>query len=342
MKRNHAVLATIAVGMIALSGCSGDTESPPAEGGAAGDLDELIAAAQDEGQLTFYLTPPEATGQALSDAFFDEYGVEANFVRLTGAELATRYSSEAQAGAPVADLVMPSYDSFIDEGLQEGWFVPLVDADIPDFAEYPTEALIDDGQTAVVQYAPSVLSWNTEELGDVTPPESFDQLADSEYAGQVLLTDPSSSQAYLQFWTLMMEEYGIETVQAIADNQVRLYNSVVPMTESLVAGEGVVTGPNVGGVVSGAMAQGAPIDFSIPEVTTGPEIVLAVSEDAVSPNAARLFAHFVMSEEGAEIINNTEGVFSAYQSADLPAGYVRVDRDEALGNEEEILSAFGL
>ena len=344
MKRKLAVIAALAVASLTFAGCAGESAAPEPDGtdAATGGLEELVAAAQEEGQLTFYLTPPEATAQALADAFFDEYGIEANFVRLTGAELATRYSSEAEAGAPVADLVMPSYDSFIDTGLEDGWFVPLNEAGIPDFDAFPADALIDGGKTAVVQYAPSALSWNTDQLGDTPVPESFEDLADPDYAGKVLLTDPSSSQAYLQFWTLMIDEYGIDTVEAIAGNKVRLYNSVVPMTESLVAGEGSVTGPNVGAVVNGAKSQGAPIDFQIPDVTTGPEIVLAISENAASPNAARLFAHFLLSEEGAEIINPGDGVFSAYETADLPPGYVRVDRDEALANQEQILSAFGL
>ena len=335
-----ASLAALAAGSLLLAGCTGAAEEPTTPGaGGDSELEELIAAAQDEGVLTFYQTPAEPIAQAAADAFADKYDIEVNFVRLTGGELATRYTAEADAGAPVADLVIPSYDAFIDEGLADGTFVPLTEAGIPGLDEFPEAGLLDGGATAIVTYNPSALSWNTEALGDAPIPETFEDLADPAYAGKLLLADPSSSQAYLQFWTYMIDQYGEDTVQAIADNAVRLYPSVVPMTESLAAGEGSVTGPNVGLVVAGAAANGAPVEFAVPEVTTGPVIVIAISADAQSPNAARLFAHFVLSDEGQEIYSGDPGSFPA---SDLPDGFTIVDRDEALANRDLIFGIFGV
>lgn len=341
VRKLAAPIALAALTGLLLVGCTGadepDTGAPAAGGDAA--LEELIAAAQEEGTLTFYQTPAEPIAQAAADAFADKYDIDVNFVRLTGGELATRYSAEADAGAVVADLVIPSYDAFIDAGLENGTLIGLSDADIPGFEDFPEAGLIDGGKTAVVTYNPSALSWNTDALGDAPVPESFEDLADPAYAGKILLTDPSASQAYLQFWTLMLNEYGEDTVQAIVDNSVRLYPSVVPMTEALAAGEGAVTGPNVGLVVEGAKANGAPLDWSLPEVTTGPTIVMAISADAPSPNAARLFAHFVLSDEGQEIYSGDPGSFSA---SNLPEGFTIIDRDEALANQDTIFGIFGL
>jgi iron(III) transport system substrate-binding protein len=340
IRKLAAPFALLAAAGLVLAGCTATdepTEGPSAGGDAA--LEELIAAAQEEGTLTFYQTPAEPIAQAAADAFADLYDIEVNFVRLTGGELATRYSAEAEAGAVVADLVIPSYDAFIDSGLDDGILIGLDEADIPGYADFPEAGLIDGGKTAIVTYNPSALSWNTDALGDAPVPESFEDLADPAYEGKILLTDPSASQAYLQFWTLMLDTYGEETVQAIVDNSVRLYPSVVPMTEALAAGEGSVTGPNVGLVVEGAKANGAPLDWSLPEVTTGPVIVMAISADAPSPNAARLFAHFVLSEEGQAIYSGDPGSFSA---SNLPEGFTIVDRDDALANQEAIFQIFGL
>lgn len=343
MRRTFAGIALASAAALTLTACgsggsggSGDVDTGDPE------LDELVAAAQEEGSLVFYLTPPEETAQQLADAFFEKYDVEAEFVRMTGSELSARYSAEADAGAPAADLVMPSYDEFIDAGLEDGLLTGMDEADIPGYDEFPEEGKLADGAVPVVQFAPSALSWNPDALGDLPVPDSFDDLADPQYKGKVLLTDPSSSQAYIQFWTMVSDEYGIETVEAIADNAVRLYNSVVPMTEALGAGEGAVTGPNVGQVVEGAAGAGAPVEYAVPDLTNGPEIVMSLTADAQSPNAARLFAHFVLSEEGQEIINAAPGNISAYDYDQMPADYVRVDRDAALENEQAILDAFGL
>lgn len=342
MRRLRTAATVLAVAALALVGCSGDQSGT--ESGSTGNvaLDELIAAAQEEGSVVFYLTPPEETGQELADLFTEKYGIDAQFVRMTGGELASRYSAEVEAGAPAADLVIPSYGEFVDVGIDEGWLTGLEDADIPEYENFPDEGKIDDGRTAVVQFAPSALSWNTEALGDLPTPESFTDLADPQYKGELLLTDPSSSQAYLEFWTMVADEYGMETVEAIADNAVRLYNSVVPMTEALAAGEGSVTGPNVGQVVTSASKAGAPVEVAVPSLTTGPEIVMAISTGAQSPHAARLFAHFVLSEEAQAIINSAPGNISAYDFDKMPDDYVRIDRDKALENEQAILDAFGI
>lgn len=344
IKRFAAPFATVVALSVILAGCAGGDE-PGGGGGevADGSLEELIAAAQDEGVLTFYLTPPESTAQKLADAFAEKYDIEAAFVRLTGGELANRYQAEADAGAVVADVVMPSYGDFVVSALEDGTLVDLDEAGIPDYDQYPEAGReLEDGAVAIVQTTPSAISWNTDALGDIPAPESFEDLADPAYAGKLLLTDPSSSPAYLQFWTLMLDTYGEETVQAIADNAKQLFPSVVPMTEALSAGEGAVTGPNVGGVVAGAAANGAPVDLALPEVTTGPEIVLGISADAPSPNAARLFAHFVLSEEGQEIINAAPGDVSPYEEDEMPAGFSRVSLEDAFANEELIYGIFGI
>lgn len=341
IRKLTAPVAFLAATAFVLTGCAADEGPTTSDPGAGGDasLEELIAAAQAEGTLTFYQTPAETIAQKAADAFADKYDIEVNFVRLTGGELSTRYSAEASSGAVVADLIIPSYEELIDQGLADGTFVPLKDAGIPGFDEFPDAGLLADGGTAIVTYNPSALSWNTEALGDAPVPESFADLAAPAYKGKLLLTDPSTSQAYLGFWTHMLNEFGEDTVRAIVANNVRLYGSVVPMTESLSAGEGAVTGPNVGLVVEGAKRNGAPLEWALPEVTTGPVIVLAISADAPSPNAARLFAHFVFSEEGQAIYSGDPGSFSA---TNLPAGFKLIPRSEALSNEALIFDIFGL
>src|SRR5690554_4858101 len=63
--------------------------------GADDGLDALIAAAQEEGSLTWYSVPAEAIAQEVSDAFEAEFGISVEFQRLASSDLSTRYSAEA-------------------------------------------------------------------------------------------------------------------------------------------------------------------------------------------------------------------------------------------------------
>src|ERR1700720_4194879 len=65
----------------------------------------LIAAAQKEGQVTWYTTQiTNQFGRPAMDAFQKQYGIRVSFVRADSIELAARMLNEAQAGRPQADV----------------------------------------------------------------------------------------------------------------------------------------------------------------------------------------------------------------------------------------------
>src|SRR5579864_5031508 len=65
----------------------------------------LIAAAQKEGQVTWYTTQiTNQFGRPAMDAFQKRYGIQVNFIRGDSIELAVRMTNEAQAGRLQADV----------------------------------------------------------------------------------------------------------------------------------------------------------------------------------------------------------------------------------------------
>ncbi len=318
--------------------------SETTEAEAAGDdaaLDELVAAAQEEGTLVWYSVPAEPIAQAVSDAFAEEYGIEVEFQRLASADLATRYASEAETGDPVADVVVMSNTPFVAQGAENGWFVPLDEAEIPGFPEdWPEEFLVGDGATAVISIEPTGISYNTDQLGDTDPPETWADLAEPEWAGKILLVDPTGSPAYVDFWTVVLEGEGPEVLEGIAANSTGTYPSAVPLHEALGAGEGTIGVPGVGAIVAGAADRGAPLEFVIPDLTTGPEIVPLISDGAAHPNAARLFVWWLMYGEGEAVLNALPTTASPSTGEDLPASYTR-NPPNAQENRDEIYRLLG-
>lgn len=347
MKRaRHLVMAAAFTGAMILSACGGGEEDPqtatptetvPAteatsppeastEDADAGAFEELVSAAQAEGALTIYGSPTENVLQAVVDGFSDEYGIDAQFIRMNGTDLVQRFSSEAEANTFAADILLAADSStdpaggFFADSAGKGWVTPLEDLGIPGYPwDFPQEWVRDT--RAVVQIQPWLFSYNTTLVSD--PPLQWEDLTDERFRDLILLPDPASSVSYLHLWSVVHDAYGDEFFEALRAQNLRVFESGVPATEALGAGEGGLSVPSVGGLAIGARDRGAPVDITIPDVTTGVEMSLAVvdPEKSEHPNAAKLFAAYIMSPEGNAVFNDFEAVFSVYDEEGLPSRY---------------------
>jgi iron(III) transport system substrate-binding protein len=342
--RLGAVLAAAA--LLGLTACGGGDGGDAAADDAAKSgnkpLADLITKAREEGSVTFYSVPPEDVAQALADAFTEKYGIDASFVRLTAAPLAQRFSAEAEAGRPGADMIMVSNSPFYADGVAKKWLTPLPDADIPDYpAGLPDDFVLADKGTAVVQVQPSGFGYNTDQVSEQDAPKDWPDLLDPKWKGKILMANPKSSPAYVDFWYMIEQEYGIDYLTDLRAQVARFYDGTVPLTEAMAAGEGAITVPNVTSAVQPAKDKGAPVAINVPSLTNGPEIVAGIAAKAQHPNAARLFTHFVLSEEGNRILNSQPGSVSPYDESSMPAKFTRVNHADAAKKEKEILSALG-
>lgn len=323
-----------------LVACGDDSPSTPvaADGEASGPLGELTAAAQDEGSLTWYTVIPGSVAQEVADAFRDEYGIEVEFLEVAGSQLLDRYASEAEAGAAGADVVTaPSVDRFVADAIEQEWVVPLAEADVPSFEGYPDE--YKDENLATVAVWPWVLAYNRDRLGSGPEPESFEALADDRFEGEVLLPSPSASDPQVQFWLAMEDAYGSELLEGVAGNDPDYFESSGPAIAALAAGEGTITGPTTGATAAGVIGEGAPVELVVPDATTGIEIETFLSADSASPNAARLFVEFLLSD-GNELLNPDPATsFSPLDPASIPADYQPPAAD-VTGDKDRILSIF--
>ena len=312
MKRPLLAVAAGLAAALALAGCSPAAEEAPAPEVTVDnpELQELIEAAQAEGELTLYGIPDERVLRAVGQAFTDEYGIKVNTLRLVSADLSQRFSSEAEAGATVADAIFLTHSPFFADALDKGWLAPLADAGIPNYDDYPAEFIRNDGGAAVVSLVPTQLVYNTDNVTE--EPTSWEEYADPKYKGKLLFAAPNSSPANLTFWSLMIEEYGEDFLTAIAENEPTWANSAVVTTQGVAAGEGDLAHPGVLAIVDTLKAEGAPVEAALLGPTTGPEIALGLSADSPNPNAAKLFSYYMLSQKGSEVLAEESGGGSPY------------------------------
>lgn len=291
---------------------------------AAADLEALIKAAKSEGDMTYYIDLTENVANRVGSAFTAKYGIKTSFIRLPGVPLQQRYSSEAAAGSIPANLLITSNSlPFAAEGIKQGWLESIMDSGLPVLksGEFPSRLIL--GTVATVQITPWLFALNTDKLkGDAIPKDWADVLK-PQFKGQVLLPDPRVAGAYIDFWSMILDKYGVKYMEQLRGQNLRLYPGGVPAVQALAAGEGSILFPAVAPQVAGAKAKGGPVDVSIMEKTTGVEamVMMTARAKAKAPNAARLFANFIMSPEGNAVLNGDPGGFTIYELNKLPKGY---------------------
>ncbi|PXY21334.1 ABC transporter substrate-binding protein [Prauserella muralis] len=310
--------ASIALGLAACGGSPADSATADVTDP---ELKALVTAAQEEGTVVLYGVPDEKVLRSVADRFTELYGVEVQPVRLVSADLAQRFSSEASSGAPASDLILMTHSPFYADALQKKWLTPVSSAGIPDYpGDYPADYLLSDGDVPVVSLVPTSAVYNTDKVS--APPESWQDYADPKYRGQLAVADPATSPANLSFWQLMRDTYGDDFLRGVAANEPTWHNSAVPGTQAVAAGEDALGHPGVEAIVRNLTESGAPVKTVVPGPTTGPEIALGLTAGSEHPNAAKLFAHFVLSKEGSTLLAEVSGAGSPYGTG-LPDGFER-------------------
>ncbi|MFG1943925.1 ABC transporter substrate-binding protein [Nonomuraea sp. NPDC048826] len=345
---SHLRLSAAAVLLLAAAACgsggsgtsggSGDAQAVPADAPPA--LRTLVEAARKEGELVWYSVPAENIAKAVSDDFAKKYGIKVKFIRLTSSDLAQRFAAEAETGKPAADLFVGSYTPFVPQALAKGWTVKLADAGIPEYPNgYPEKYLLPDDGTAVVQVQPSGIAVNSQQAGGAI--KDWQDILDPKWKGKVILVDPRTSAAYTPFWNLIVKEYGEEFLTKLKAQNPIVAPGSAPATQQLAAGEGAIVMPGVQSITDDLKGKGAPVEYVQPEASTGPEIVPGLAAKAAHPNAARLFVHYLMSEEGNAKLNAMPGSGSPLDPSSLPARY-SFNRDLTGTTAEQIHALLGL
>lgn len=293
--------------------------------GAAADLDALIKAAKAEGEVTLYSAATENIPKRVGAAFTAKYGIRFNSSRISSSPLMQRYAAEAESGNIAADLawIAGGVGPFSENAVKRGWVEPVSQIGLPvvKSGEFPASFMRPN--SAVVQVAPWGITYHTERLKGADIPREIKDILSPRFKGQILLPDPRSSDVYLAFWGLVYDRFGEQFFTQLRALEPRKFASGVPAVQALGAGEGLIELPAVPAQVLGIKNTGAPVDLSIPSLTTGleMEVVMTHRGKAKHPNAARLLANYIMSREGNKVFNDDPGGVTIYDTSGLPKQY---------------------
>ncbi len=281
------------------------------------DLDALIEAARAEPPIVVV----DATGKikTMAENFTALYGVEATGVKLGGQEQEMILSREAAAGNVTHDVFnmsnLPSVtEQILPSGVGVSWMPPDQTETTPVAYQNP----------AITSVNPWVWTYNTEKYGDTCPVSNIWQLTDPEWKGRVSIPDPLLRNETM-FWFNQLETHDDDLVaQAYrehygtdlpedAESATREWVKRFAANSPNVTRKDSEVGPVVGtpgledphfGFVSTAIFRAqygfemAICDGMKPYAGQLTPRVAVIASGTDSPNAAKLFVHYMMSGEG--------------------------------------------
>jgi iron(III) transport system substrate-binding protein len=312
--------AVLAACSLLLTACGGSPSGAAGTAVATGGLDNLIAAAKEEGTLTWYTGAAPQDADTIAKAFQTKYGIAVEVVRLSSGPIAQRISTEATSNRVSVDVALGTDPVFLDSAAQQGWLAKLHSDEVPSLQSWPAQYRTDTYVTIMVGPLLGV-AYNTS-LVNGSPPCTWDALLEPRFAGKIVLTNPASSAAYTKFFDVVLHDprLGEGWITKFRDaGFATVADSAVPAGQLLGAGEGTVSIVSSLPAVSPLSEMGAPVAFC-PLDNPAPANLqyLAIVNNAPHPNAARLFFDYFVSVEG-----QTAYVASAKGASvlgDLPGG----------------------
>lgn len=270
--------------------------------GARADLTALAAAARKEATLTWYVAQVDGgTAEVMGRAFTKDYpGVDVAVIRTTGQVAYQRLMQDLKNNSPQCDVFSTTDISHMPALKARKALAEFT----PQNAKYIAPAfqgLTEEGLSYPSTSTLMLLVYNTQRVKPEEAPKSWTDLLEPKWSGRAAFGHPAFS-GYVGVWTVALRKlYGWEYFDKLAKNKPQIGRSGNNPITMLNGGERDVGLAPL--ATSMLMAdKGNPIAIQYPTdgsvLCIGPSAVMA---NAPHPNAARLFAEWLLSKDFAQV-----------------------------------------
>jgi len=319
MRYGHVSRRSLLKGSAALAvgGFAAPLAAAPADGSIT---PELIAAARQEGKVTWYTSVDLPLGEKMARAFEAKYPGVACRVERSGAErnfqrIGQEYGSRVHA----VDVVNSSDASHFIVWKREGWLTPYVPEDVA--KHYPPEHRDPDGMFATWRAWFSVIAYNTKLVKAQDAPRSFADLLDPKWTGRIVKAHPGYSGTILTATYEISRDLGWGYLEQLAKQKVMQVQSSADPPKKLALGERAVMADGNEYNIFQLKEAGQPVEIVYPSEgapqITGPN---GVFKEAPNPNAARLFQSWMFTLEAQQLMSDVGGLRSIHPLVKEKAG----------------------
>ena len=257
----------------------------------------LAKAARAEGTLSLYTSMQLADSGPLTEAFEKKYGVKVRLWRASGEKVAQRVITEARGGRHDVDVV--ETDGAQMEILhRERRLVPFYS---PSTADIPASLIPAHGAYVPTRLSLYVMAFNTAKVPAAQAPSTYEELLQPKWAGRFAV-EGADVAWFAAVAKAMGEAEGLAFFRKLATAKPGVRSGHTLMAELVAAGEiDIALDAHVQGVAR-LKDKGAPIEWRALQPAFGQPSSVGIAVRAPHPHAAMLFADFILSRQGQEII----------------------------------------
>ena len=261
---------------------------------------ELYPKAKQEGNLVVYTVWDVEHVRAITDAFAKRYpGIKPTYWQGRNPEIVTRVLTEFQGGQPSVDIVLSDN-------------APPVLRAAGAMASYETVQkdvlYLHDPTLPTVSLQIQALAYNTRKIKPDQLPKSWEEVANPKYKGLIALDDPMRAGPLSSMLAGLNTQWNDKArfnkfLKGLKALGVPVHKSTSAMFRLVIAGEYPICMPALLHDVIHEKDKGTPVDY----VRTVAPVVFprqaGIYAKAPNPNAAKLFAEWLISDEGQKTID---------------------------------------
>jgi iron(III) transport system substrate-binding protein len=298
------------------------------------DIDAAIEASRDEGKVIVYGNPSADQWEPVLAAFREKYPwIEVETFDLGGAEAFQRFLTEEATGAATADVIVNTDGAGWLDLIERGKVVDYVD---PQVADLPDFAVAAPGVFAM-SVDPLIGIFNTEAIPEDQQPDTLADLAAmaDELDGRIGTVDVENGQVGLGTYGYT-EERG-DAAWDVLDQlgpHTRVEDGSGALLGKLQTGEyaaAFMASGSIRALIDGS-ETGDILDYRyFTDATPLPTRGVGVTTAAASPNAAKVFVNFLLSQQGQTA--GCAGGFTPYrEDVECPIGLAAIEQVVGDGN----------
>jgi iron(III) transport system substrate-binding protein len=281
---------------------------------------DMIAAAKKEGKVVWYTSTDVAVSEKMGSAFEAKYPGIKVVVERSGAErVFQRITQEYGSNIRNADVIETSDAVHFIVFKRKGWLAQAVPSDVA--KHWPATAKDADGQYAAYRSHLSVIGYNTKAVKAEDAPKSHRDLLDPKWRGKIVKAHPGYSGTIMNDTFALVGVLGWEYFEKLGQQRIMQVQSSTEPPKKLALGERVVMADGNEYNMFIQKEKGDPVEVVYaPEGSTIAIGHSALLKNAANPNAAKLFYHFLYTQEAQQLMSDVGGLRSFHPGVKEKAG----------------------